>query len=66
MRTQTQDGKIVSALYGEISGNIEFGDNGEMQFAYYVNPKPLSRNMEFALKRNQIRGLRGYNVISER
>ncbi len=65
IRTQMQDGKILSALYGKISGNIEFWENGEIRFAYYLNPEPLSRNMEFDLNRNLFRGLRGYEVISE-
>jgi hypothetical protein len=63
VRTQKQDGKILSALYGKISGNLEFWEDGEVRFAYYLNPEALSRNMEFDMNRNQIRGLRGYEAI---
>ena len=65
VRTVKHDGKIVSALYGKISGNIDFWESGGIRFAYYLNPEPLSRNMEFDMRRNLISGLRGHEAISD-
>ena len=45
IRTKTnKKGKIISALYGKIYGQIEHGKY--IQFTYYVNPTPNSRSME--------------------
>jgi hypothetical protein len=50
------NGKVVSALYGKIYGDIQFfappGSNGMARFTYYLNPTPLDRNLEFDPKRN--------------
>ena len=46
VRTKVDDGgNIVSAYYGKIYGDF-------MQFSYYLNPTPNSRNVEFDPKRN--------------
>ena len=62
IRTKTnKKGKIISALYGKIYGQIEHGKY--IQFIYYVNPTPNSRSMEWNGK-NVIKRLKGknYNV----
>ena len=46
-----QNGKVESALYGKIYGDF-------LEFHYYLNPTPNSRNMEFDPKRDLITHLR--------
>ena len=53
------DGKIVSAYYGKIYGDIEtkkpYGVDvliAAPSFMYYLNPKPLDRNLEWDMKNN--------------
>jgi hypothetical protein len=53
------DGKIVSAYYGKIYGDIEIKKpyTVEVQvaapaFLYYLNPTPLDRNLEWDMKTN--------------
>jgi hypothetical protein len=50
VRSEEQDGRIVSALYGKISSGFGLGpvDNthGSMGFTYGLNPNPNDRNME--------------------
>jgi hypothetical protein len=41
-----EKGNIVSALYGKIYGDFKF-DGKEIDFTYFLNPEPNSRNMEF-------------------
>ena len=54
VRSKTDDkGNVTNALYGKIYG--DFGENfgrGELNFIYYLNPKPNSRNMEFNPQQN--------------
>ncbi len=56
VRTVEKDGKIVSALYGKLSQGFEMGAENpnavKVRICYYLNPKPLDRNMEFDIKRN--------------
>lgn len=51
-----QQGKVVSALYGKIDGDIRFSPirskTCSLMFTYYLNPTPNDRNMEFDPKRN--------------
>jgi hypothetical protein len=54
-----KDGKIVSAYYGKIYGDIEIKKpyTVEVQvaapaFLYYLNPAPLDRNLEWDMKTN--------------
>jgi hypothetical protein len=47
-----EQGNVKSALYGKISGPIQFRKNGRLQFTYYLNPTPNDRNMEFDPKKN--------------
>lgn len=42
-----ESGRIVSALYGKIYGEIDFGSKGDLRFRYYLNPTPNDRNLEF-------------------
>jgi hypothetical protein len=53
------DGKIVSAYYGKIYGDIEIKKPYTVEvsvaapsFMYYLNPKPLDRNLEWDMKNN--------------
>jgi hypothetical protein len=57
VRTETNSaGKIVSAFYGKIRGNIHidgrWSKTGSILFNYYLNPTPNDRNLEFDPKRN--------------
>jgi hypothetical protein len=58
VRTVEQDGKIVSALYGKIRGGFQLDPMNSktclVKLAYYLNPTPLDRNMEFDLQRNML------------
>ena len=52
-------GKIVSAYYGKIYGDIEIKKPYTVEvsvaapsFMYYLNPKPLDRNLEWDMKTN--------------
>ena len=53
VRTKRDDGgRVISALYGKIHGEIEFEHAGEVRFAYYLNPRPNDRNLEFDPAKN--------------
>jgi hypothetical protein len=58
VRTKKDDsGNIVSALYGKISGDIEFWPNGKIRFQYYLNSKLNSRTTEYDPKQNLFKNL---------
>jgi len=61
VRTKKDDqGKIVSALYGKIYGDINFdffSPKTIVAFTYYLNPDRNSRNMEFDPKQNLFKNL---------
>jgi len=58
VRTKVDDrGNIVSAHYGKIYGDF-------MQFAYYYNPTPNDRNIEFDPKQNLLGGLQSFESVS--
>jgi hypothetical protein len=46
-----ENGNVKSALYGKIYGDF-------MQFSFYLNPTPNSRNVEFDPKRNLMKNLK--------
>jgi hypothetical protein len=46
-----EEGNVKSACYGKIYGDF-------MDFRYYLNPTPNSRNVEFDPKRNLLQGLK--------
>ena len=57
------EGSVVSAIYGKIYGGIGFEHDyserkigeprvGRMRFMYYLNPKPMDRNLEYNLGNN--------------
>jgi len=53
-------GKIVSAHYGKIHGDFVFDSLGTwITFAYYLNPTPNDRNVEFKRKSSLIPDLKG-------
>lgn len=51
-------GNIVSTHYGKIYGDF-------MQFTYYLNPTPNSRDVEFDTKQNLIKNLKSYEQVTE-
>lgn len=58
-------GNITNALYGKIYG--DFTENlgrGMIRFAYYLNPEPNSRNMEFNTKSNLFKNLPSLEQVS--
>lgn len=57
VRTVERNGRIVSALYGKISGGFELvgfanSKTCKVHLGYYLNPTSLDRNMEFDMKNN--------------
>jgi hypothetical protein len=59
VRTKVDDrGNIVSAHYGKIYGDF-------MQFSYYFNPTPNSRNIEFDPKQNLMTNLKPGEGVNE-
>lgn len=53
-----ENGSVKSALYGKIYGDF-------MQFRYYLNPTPNSRNVEFNPKQNLLGGLQPIEQVSQ-
>jgi hypothetical protein len=51
-----ENGNVVSAHYGKIYGDF-------MQFTYYLNPTPNSRNIEFDTKHNLLVGLKSTEQV---
>jgi hypothetical protein len=51
------NGDVKSALYGKIYGDF-------MQFTYYLNPTPNSRNIEFDPNQNLLGGLQSFEGVS--
>lgn len=55
-----ENGKVASALYGKIHGNILFDVRGSetasLLFTYYLNPVPNDRNIEFDPDKNLFGG----------
>ena len=47
-----EDGEIKSANYAKIHGDFDFSPVGFIRFAYYYNPIPNDRNLEFDTKHN--------------
>lgn len=48
-----KDGKVVSANYAKVVRDFRLeADNGSVAFAYYFNPTPNDRNLEFDPKKN--------------
>lgn len=48
-----KDGKIVSANYAKVVGDFRLdAARGSVEFAYYFNPVPNDRNLEFNPKKN--------------
>lgn len=50
-------GRVVSACYGKIYGDF-------LQFRYYFNPTPNSRNIEFDPKQNLLGGIRSFERVA--
>jgi hypothetical protein len=47
-----EDGRIKSAYYGKLVGDVRFWGNRRVKFTYCLNPTSMDRNMEFDPKRN--------------
>jgi len=58
-------GKIISALYGKIHGEIGWSYEGYVKFTYYLNPTPNDRNMEFDPKKNLFKKLSSLEQVCE-
>jgi len=54
------NGNVVSTHYGKI-----YGDPEQMNFRYYLNPTPNSRNIEFDPKQNLLGGLQSFEQVLE-
>jgi hypothetical protein len=52
-----QQGNVVSACYGKIYGDF-------LQFRYYFNPTPNSRNIEFDPKHNLLGGVQAFEEVT--
>jgi hypothetical protein len=61
VRTVEQNGRIVAANYGKITGDIVIDPRDTktcyVSFTYYFNPTSLDRNLEWDTKRNLLQGL---------
>jgi hypothetical protein len=69
IRTEKDDeGRIVKAMYGKISGPIGFGGvaakKGTLSLTYYLNPDS-TRNLEFDPERNLFKGLSSREQVRE-
>jgi hypothetical protein len=60
-----EQGRVKSALYGKIAGDIKFGVNRVLVFNYYLNPTSLDRNMEFDPAHNLFPRLRSLEEVKE-
>ena len=59
--------KVVSALYGKVYGDFKIVSNNgltEINFTYYLNSEPNSRNMEFDLKKNLFKNLKPLEQVT--
>lgn len=58
VRTKRDEaGRVVSALYGKVHGEIDYSWSRVISLAYYLNPTPNDRNMEFDPSKNLFRDL---------
>ena len=61
IRSTEEDGRIVSALYGKISGGLQLAPSDsktcKVHITYFLNPTSLDRNLEWDTKRDLIPGL---------
>ena len=69
VRTKTNEtGQIISAHYGKIRGQINFGVYAKatsLSMTYYFNPTPNDRNMEFDPERNLFTDLSPSDQVRE-
>jgi hypothetical protein len=70
VRTVLDDqGRVKSALYGKINGDIMLyagtkAPHAGLGFTYYLNPTPNDRNVEFDPNKNLFQGFRGADVVT--
>jgi hypothetical protein len=68
VRSEEKDGKLVKAMYGKISGPIDFtvvfSKTAKIYFTYYLNPDN-TRNLEFDSNRNHLSKLPDREQVSE-
>jgi hypothetical protein len=60
-----EQGNIISALYGKIHGDIEWGHGGWVRFVYYLNPTSNDRNMEFDPTKNLFKKLTSLEEVHD-
>lgn len=70
VRSKTdKEGRIISALYGKIYGDIKYGGASEngcfLIFKYYLNPNYNDRNIEFDPKQNLFKNLPPLSQVNE-
>ena len=66
VRTRKDDsGRIVSALYGKLHGEIGYSWTRGIKFVYYLNPTPNDRNLEFDPQRNLFKNLSSLEEVRE-
>lgn len=68
IRSQEKDGKLYKAMYGKISGHLDFSPINSktaiIVFNYYLNPD-YTRNLEFDTKRNLFGNLPDLEQVRE-
>ena len=61
VRTVEENGRIISANYGKITGDIGIEPRSNKTclifFTYYYNPTSLDQNLEWDPRRNLLQGL---------
>lgn len=64
-----EDGKVVSALYGKLRGDITLdpinSKTATIRFTYYLNPTPNDRNLEFDPERNLFQDLSTFEQVEK-
>lgn len=65
-----KQGKVKTALYGKLRGDIRFyagtkAPRAGVGFTYYLNPTPNDRNVEFDPNRNLLQGLKPTERVNE-
>jgi hypothetical protein len=69
VRTLEENGRIISANYGKITGDIAIDPRDAktctISFTYYLNPTPLDRNLEWDTTKNLFRSLKQEETPNE-
>ena len=69
VRTMEENGQIIAANYGKITGDIEIEARDSktcyIAFTYYLNPTSNDRNLEWDTTKNLIPGLKSEETPRE-